>query len=349
MSRIRVLVTDPAGNIYGQLPASRVGTFTRNLTEPDSLNIAANPDELGELAVVDREIQVWLDDEPSPRFVGIPFTASKALGGRRVTIPVEGLEAYFTRWRIDEDLVYTGVDQHNIGAQVLAWAQARPVAGAAVANIDAAAFALSGVVRDWTWRGDELPTVHEALDRWRRIDNGYDWTIEPVGQDRREWTPYYPRRGTARTWRLHHEPGRPGNVASVGYDVDGSQVTRRHHATSTGSGEGPDKLIGTYIDPDLATSGAALLESASSESTSITDTATLVEHARAQVEARSGAVRVWQALVTDPAIALTVALGDTFEVDLSDGWQSYAGTARVHSITLDPAAERASLTLTEED
>lgn len=344
MAETRVLVTDRAGNTYAKIPSGRAGKINLELTGVDSLTLAAFPNELAELALVDREIQVWVGDEPDPRFVGVPFTASKGLDAARLSIPVLGLEAYLGRWHISDDLAYTNVDQHTIGAQILSWAQARPDGDA---NIDVAGN-LSGVTRTRDYQGDELANVLDVLHGFRGLVNGYDWSIVYSGASQRIWTPYHPRRGTARPWHLRYRPGRSGNVSRIGYDADGSQVTRKHHATSTGTGEGPAKLIGTYLDPTLAGSGRLLLESTSSESTSISDFATLVEHAQARVEATRNVARTWEAEVTDPTIAMTVGLGDTFTADLTDGWQAFDGTVRVIAIGLDPVSERAVLSLTEE-
>ena len=349
MAALRLYVTERDGTILGPLPSARLGTINLELSGTDSTTISADPDNLGPLKIADAEIQAWVQGEDRPRLVGVPFTATRSVDGRRVSIPVLGLEAYLARWYVDEDLDYVDVDQHNIAAQILAWAQSRAIPGAD-ANIDAASFALSGVTRTRSYNGDELPNVLEILQSFQTLEDGFDWSIEPVGGDRREWTPHYPRRGVDRTsWHLHYREHRAGNVAAIGYHLDGSQITRRHHATSMSDGDGPGKLVGTYLDPTLdGLDGRALLESASSESTSISDAATLISHARARVEARSAVARTWEAYVTDPTIAMGIELGDRLEVDLADGWQAYTGAARIVKINLDAIAERATLTLTEE-
>lgn len=350
MSRLRVYVTDRDGNPLAQLPAGKIGTIDLGLVDRDNATISADPSELAELRLVDRELQAWIDDEPSPRLIGVPFTASKGLDARRVSVPVLGLETYFDRWILDADLEYVDVDQLSIGANLIAWAQGRAIPGAD-ANIDAATFTLSGVTRTRRYAGDELDSIGEILGRFRDLTDGYDWSIEAIGADRREWTPHYPRKGTARdAWHLRYRQGSPGNVAQVGYNLDGSQITRRHHATTLSDGDGPSKLIGTYLDPTLdGLDGRLLIETVSSESSSIGDVATLESHGQARVEARRNVARTWEALVVDPVIAMGIETGDTLEVDLDDGWQAYAGMARVYGIRLDPIAERAILTLAEDD
>lgn len=343
MAATRIYVTERDGTIVGPLPGARIGTLSSELTGTDSTTLSADPSELADLVLIDREIQVWVGDEPSPRLVGVPFTASRGLDARRVSIPVLGLEAYLARWHIDTDLDYQDVDQLNIGAAILGWAQNRTLSGAD-ANIDVASFALSGVTRTRRYAGDELDNVLDVLEAFQGLSDGFDWAIVPVGGARREWTPYYPRRGIFHgSWVLAYREGTPGNVARLGYDLNGANVTRRHHATSSGGGDGPDKLVGTAAAAAVA--GRVLLESVSSESSSIVDASTLVEHATAQVAARSDASRTFNVLVTDPAIAMGIGVGDTLEVDLADDWQTFTGIGRVLAVQLDPVHERAQLAL----
>lgn len=357
MARTRLFVTDRDGNVVRELAVARIGTLDVNLSDDDNVTLSALPHELAELTVVDREVMLTVEGEEAPRFVGVPMTGSRGLDADRISIPISGLSTYLAGWLIDETLHYPNLDQLAIGAALVSWAQARPDSDA---NIAVADFEPSGVTRTRTYDGDELTSVRQALRAFRGLANGFDWAIVPVAPDRREWTPYYPHRGTFRPWRLvYREDGsRRSNVAAIGYTVDGSAVTREHYATTQTSGDvggeedeptNPGKLVGSYRDPGLAGSGRILRQTSSMESSTISDTDTLVEHAQARVTARRDPTLTWEAMVTDPAIAMAARLGDRLEVDLADGWQAFAGVARIMGIRLNPVAERAVLTLAEEE
>lgn len=349
---IEVRVCDRDGNQLGKpLHGAKIGPIPRVLNGPGQTTLTVTPDVAGQLAIVDAEIQVWSVGEgaTSPLFVGVPWTASRGKGASTVDVALFGIESYLSRRLISDTLEYEDEDQLDLGWALVAWTQTQPGGDL---NIDAAAYAASGVTRSRRYPLDSLISVEEALAELTELSDGFDWSIEYDGADRREWTPYYPRRGVeyGSEWALEDARGRR-NVVAFGYAVDGTQMTRRHWELA--EGDGPRRLRGHYIDPTTQAGNRLLLESSRLIEThgKASETEAGIEfvldgRAQRQVEKRRLSSMTLDLTVTGPReLVLNVRPGDTMPVDVSDGWQTADGTYRVLTVALNAAAETVDLTM----
>lgn len=340
---LTIRAADRDGNVLSPLPGAKIGALTLALGKPPSLEAEIHLDHARSFAVTPgAEVHAWREGSTVPVFMGVPWIASKPKGSRLLRPTIQGVETYFMRRFIVADLDYAAVEQHQIGWNLIAHTQAETGGDL---NISAASWTPSGVTRDRSYRTHRIETVYEALDAFRSILNGFDWSIEPTAADAREWTPYYPSRGTSHPeWSCEAGPGTRGNIIDYGYSVSMADVVTRGYVSGQGSGSA--RLIGSYADPGLGTT-RDLVEGHRSGSTSMTEQTTADDYAQAMVEARRDPVVIVDEIdVSGPSdLVENVRPGDTIPVKISDGWIQVDATYRVVAASWPPTWNRVTLTV----
>lgn len=145
--------------------------------------------------------------------------------------------------------------------------------------------AMSGVLRDRTYRVTKYKQIYEALDELSNVINGFDYAIELYYANdrtpRKRLALNYPRRGrrnasTAVMWEF------PGEIQKFTWPEDGSGMATRSHAQ--GAGEGREMLRSFKTNTTLINAGWPLLEQHYAY-TDITVQSTLDGHAQADLDA----------------------------------------------------------------
>lgn len=334
--------SDQDGNLLSPLPAADVRSLTMALDEPPEVDLGLHADHARSLQVTPgAEVHVYEDGNPVPLFMGPPWKVRRGKGTRILTVTAAGIESVFHRRFIRATLASSAAEQFQIAWDVIAHTQAEPGGDL---NVTADVWTPSGVTRDQTYHPYSLTTVHEALHAFRSIQGGFDWAVVPASANSRLWTPYYPQRGTLRDRQVGYGPHTAGNVADYSGTVSMEGMVTRGFVT--GSGDGPNRLIGSYADPDLGTT-KALLEDHRAGSSSMEQQATADGYAQEMVEARSVPLTTVDSVdVTGPlAFVQSLRPGDTVPVRIDDGWFQVDATYRVTKVRWPGTFDRATLTL----
>lgn len=186
-----VFVSDDTGNRGLQVRGAIVDDCGWKLNRVSDAHISVDPlaDDAGliqlnemELAVVFSNGTVWQ---------GIPRQVSGGFG--KITFGCESVASYFEdAFVMDADRVYNA-DQLTIASDLVTYGQA---ASDQDRNIDIGVFAPSGVVRERTYIAEEYPQILDLLINFTNLQDGFDWDIVILPDGRREWTPYYPSKGS---------------------------------------------------------------------------------------------------------------------------------------------------------
>lgn len=186
---------------------------------------------------------------------------------------------------------------------------------------------LSGVLRDFATQGTQFKFVGDLIDSMANRDNGFEWNIaiEPDGNGNPAlwFRPYWPRRGQVNNQViLLHEQPTGGNVIEFASQED-SAAALRTRCWATGSGQPPDMLFAYDQDPALG-AGFTLLSERVDNYSSVTDIATLAQHARTARkyygQARSTVTP--KVGLGDPDYRLYGA-GDKIRLRILDDWWDY--------------------------
>lgn len=242
-----------------ELENARPTQIIEELGTPGAANITMPTQDPKMAALVEghayREIQIWRDGELL--FWGVPWR----MRGDRYNhfIECQGIASYLERRFIEDTLAYGGTEQMLLGWNLIDYTQTN----LGSFGITQATYTGSGQLRDRTYLKDEHRNIADILYEWFDTINGFEWAIECYGDGRKEYTPYYPRRGTLRP-ELVLEYGR--NIVDYRYSKEADRMVTRF--IMTGAGEGDAK-------PEVTVSDWALFFDGVNDSVTITDQAWL--------------------------------------------------------------------------
>ena len=246
--KVEVFTSDDQGNRSKQVRKAGVTEVTWNLNGIHEAAFGLHPlDEdaglvqlnVGEIAVV------FYDDDGSIITVwqGVARTfdgSLDALGFHCEHIASYLMQAYVTT----VDLVYNDVDQHTIGWNLVQYAQSLADQDR---NIVAAAFAPSGVSRTRRYLKEEYPNIFEQLHKFPGLESGYEWDVVVLPDGRREWTPYFPNKGSLKS-QYALELDRKGRKFITGLQVRGDGYNHATDIYVTGATDQAtqQKLVGRW-------------------------------------------------------------------------------------------------------
>lgn len=247
------------------------------------------------------------------------------------TFECEGVASYFSYMYITDDLDFVDIDQFTIAWTLI---NAGQTGTNADRNIDAGSFSESGILRDRSYKGDELPNVADMLKNLTELQDGIDWEVKTLGDGRREWWPYYPSRGTFKPqFAIEIDRwGRSFGAQLAGFKEDGfAQFTRAFVTGATvrdDTVEPPteDKLIGSYEDTAASAEFGRMTKSFSEGS---------IDSINWLNDQAEGNVAVSKAPYKIPDLAVSAVLlgqvfpGDTIPVRIDYGAYQMNETARI--------------------
>ena len=223
---------------------------------------------------------------------------------RPVQVEAQEWGSYFHRRILRDDATHTQVDQFTIAngliddAQLVTGGDVRVALGGDT----------SGVLRDRTYLAGDLHVIGERLDELSNVIDGFDyaWPAEydDNGNPRGRLLLGYPRLGSSQPSIVIAMP------RAVGFGRDASQLATTAWATGEKPTDGTDVPVATSTDPALITAGYPVLDKVNSYTT-VSDAATLQEHADADQAADGGTLVTVQAAVSiDKVLDNGVELGD---------------------------------------
>lgn len=187
---------------------------------------------------------------------------------------------------------------------------------------------LSGVLRDLNFHGSDQRFLGDQIDSMANRDNGFEWSIDirpnVSGQPILRFLPVFPLRGGVNNEILiiHQQGEAGGNILELGNAQDDS-ANRRSRIWATGTGQPPDQIAAYDQDPAL-TSGFVLLRETVKNYNSVTQIATLADHARAERNYRAQSLKSVQVSVaTDNPDFRDYASGDKIRLLVEDDWENW--------------------------
>lgn len=282
------------------------------------------------------EIQIW--DSDILMWWGLLETLR--MNKQTLTATCAGLLAYmFKRFVTNTSLTYTSIDQFTIAWNLFLFAQTGTDRDF---NIDNATYAPSGKIRSRDYPRDEHANLFDLLQEFPKLELGFDFDIDIYGDGRREFHPYYPRKGTFKgafpfEWGVNID------------DFEGIEdfVEQANKAYVTGGTSGDVKFEANYRD-NTAAARDGEMEKIISEG-SQNDVNELSEIAQKEVNASKDPVKL--PTITTPArfptdLLMNVFTGDTIRVGIDHGRAQFQGNLRVRKKTWKPKEEKIAWELT---
>lgn len=230
---VDLILTDRFGTRLTSLQKAKLDDCFWELNGPGGASVSINPllKEASLIALNKTEIQIWIDGVY--RHCVVPRGASG--GAKKVTFQCLGIMDYLSTRHINDSLTYgdpgvnadptatppivgvppTYVEQFQIGWNLVSYAQAGANRDFRIASSPWAPSG-RGRLRRWNWY--EHKEILTELQTFPELDGGYDFEIVLFPDGRREWTPYFPSKGTHR-YNLVLEWGR--NVVDFSFQEEG--------------------------------------------------------------------------------------------------------------------------------
>lgn len=301
------------------------------LNQPDEFTLSGNPLSADARAImINRtEVQVWIQD--GIYSMGVP---RKLTGdGSKATWTFEDVLSYLMdRYITQADLAYTDTDQFSVAWGLI---QAAQTGTNMDRRISSAFFSDSGVPRTITYKKDELPNVWDALQAFTSLENGFDFDMVYYGDGRREWTPYFPYKGTRKPqFALEYDEEGSRYIKSLTYNEDGAtqatDVIDSGASVTSGDPAVTTKLIGRY--ENVATSSAyGRIQKVVSDS-NIDQQAWLDARAQ-QWQSTMNAPPRYPDLLVDGSLFGLITTGDIVPVRVDYGVYQINGDHRITEIT----------------
>lgn len=316
---VEVFVVDQFGDPQGEVVDAQVTDPTWDLNGPGTMTLGVPTDSrAARQIIVNRyEVQVHIDGEI---WWGIP--RRKRGDGKMLSFECEGLLSHFAhRYVLTSSLDYTSIDQLQIGWNLVSVAQTGTNRNR---NITSAAFDPSGHNRSRRYSREEHPNILDLLMEFPTLDDGFDMDIVVFGDGRREWTPYYPKKGEARP-KLALEWGR--NVVGLQFNEDG--VGQATLVYAVGGSANDVRFEARYEDVDTAAVYGSMESIVSAGD--VRDVAWLADRARQDVLDHRMPLVLPELICSNHPVQLfgVVKTGDTLPVRVDYGGIYMVDTFRV--------------------
>lgn len=337
---ITLIVTDRYGDRLSFLPKATLLPTTWELLEPGSFSVSIDPLAEGadEILLVEREIQVWLDNDII--HWGVPWT----MGGdsRKITFQCDGVLSLFRKRFIDDaSMDYDSIDQFSIAWDLLSYAQSEATQANRDLNISSSGFVASGVPRSPRYDRDEHANILDLIREFPEMNDGFEYSIvlDPTGTQR-FWTPHYPRKGSLKAeyhMRWDKEKARR-TISSFTVAEDGDKILT--HGYVTGGSSGDVKFEQNYENV-AASAKFGVMQGVISDGNQ-KDVGWLYDRAVKEVNSRDHILIQTQiSSVTSEDLELgDVVEGDWLPVTIDYGRIQADAFYRVKTVTFDPLTEK---------
>jgi len=184
------------GQMIAPLPEVKVDSAVWDLDpSKDAMDFGMTPTapNASYLDVNKVEVQLWIDG--TLRWWGV----IREIDGnsRWIKVKCEGLMSYFSyRFVLEEDLVFTNVEQIAVGAYLIGYGQSAIQGTNPNLYIGIAGYSNSGILMTRTYTSDRKGSIVEPLRDLSTVEDGFEQSIEVFGNGTRLWTPHFPQRGS---------------------------------------------------------------------------------------------------------------------------------------------------------
>ncbi|MFD7413538.1 hypothetical protein [Kitasatospora purpeofusca] len=318
----------PVTGVTAEDYIGKTGSFSGTIPVPDRAMAARVTD-----ALIPGRTALWLLQDGGVVWSGIQWTeivASAGRGSASVQVQAAGCESYFRDHRqIVDTLVATGEDQLDIARDLINYAQAK--AGGHI-GVEVPATPVSGVLRDRTYLVYDLAYVGRRIDELASTEGGFEWRINAYRD---------PDGARHRVLQLGYPTIRVGSADTI-LDLPGQVVSYRETRDATVQANAWISR-GASINSNLAAASYPLLSTAlttpsdyaigwprldgSSDYSSVTDQATLDQHASADLARQVRPVVIPQVTVRVGPEGLP-PLGSMIRLRIEDVWNPAGRTTR---------------------
>lgn len=283
---------------------------------------------------------------------GLMLTPTVPLGAEIVQVRCVGWLGWFDARDIWTDRQFPTTDQFLIFRTLVADSQDVGVLGAgADLGITVDYGALSGVLRDrlQEYRYFAGKNLGAAMRELAALENGFDYRMRYRVSDAGDKIEKaillsYPNQGidySGSRNAFEYEAGQRTNILQRGVSFDASGM--RWRIRGWGAGSDVSRLLSTQVDDSLR--GVYPFFDGQGSFSSIVTQSVLDDNTRA-VLGTKGHVAVIPSTVVDPKLDPkwgTYGIGDTFNVDIVDGFASASGAHRLIGYKMDVATDRPTL------
>lgn len=298
---------------YAEITDTQTRDRLWDLTVPDSVALYVLDDETDQYLfggpVFDRP---WLRANRRLKVLAQSWkgwTYQKAYGMNRATNPVS-----------DRTFSNTNTDQFSIARNFMT----AVLTGESGVPAIAVGSETSGVFRQLNVQGSDLKMLGSVIDSMANRDNGFEWNIDIIPNAARNPSLrlglYFPGRGSLNNQiLLIHQEVDGGNILAMG-DPQETAAERRSRMWTNGAGSPPGQPIAYDEDPALST-GFVLLREAVKNYSSVTQLATLADHARSERLYRNHTLQsvTIEVAVDDPDYRVYFS-GDKVRLFIEDEW-----------------------------
>lgn len=234
-------------------------------------------------------------------------------------------------------LSWTAQEQFNIALQLLDWWQSQPNSDR---RIDPAFVTASGVLRSRIFFQDSAENLWDAFQEFPKLYLGFDFDIVLFGDGRREFTPYYPSKGSRKADYVLEFDQRGRKYVEDVENWKGSAINLATDVYNTGgtvTQDNPDptpdeqfKVVGHY--EDAAGSAQYRRKTKVISSGQIIDLGWLNDRAREEEFIRGQPLTTGDLAVSESLFGL-ITTGDVLPVNVDYGVMKMKGDFRIMEIT----------------
>lgn len=346
---IDVFQTTLAGTNRRELSNISVDEVKWSLNKEGGATVSCSPLEpsASYIQLDESELQIWMNGVYS--HCVIPRTVSG--GTEKVTYRCDGLLSEFYDAVVTTPPVgglipektpilnWTGQEQFNLAIQLIDWWQAQANCDR---RIEYGSISPSGVFRSRTFYWDSMENIYDALQEFPKLHLGFDFDIVLYGDGRREFTPYYPSKGTRKAQYVlsFDERGRKWVEGIEGWKKSALELaTEVYNTGGTITQDNPDptpdetfKIVGRYEDTTASGSPKYGRRTKVISSSQIIDPGWLNDRAREEELLKGDPITTGDLAVSESLFGL-ITTGDVLPVNVDYGVIQMKGDFRIMEIT----------------
>ncbi len=318
------------GDWIKQLNDATLENCSWKLSDYGTATISADPlspDAIALSALNAVEVQIWLDEQLA--WWGIPRRVSGDL--TKLSFECEDLLSEFLySFLTTTDRIYNNLDQKNIMAALVTYAQS--LTGQS-RNIVVGAFSPSGINRTRNYLVSEYPNIYELIKAFADLKNGLDFGMTLFGDGRREFTMYYPGKGSVKPqYALELDQYGRKNITGLTHNKDAMGQANDLYLTGELEEVTDIKLVGRWTVANFGPYGRR--QNVLSEG-SVTSVNWLNDRAEAEGIARSLPVNIPEIMVSDSLRGKLVE-GDTVPIRVDYGAIQMSGNYQINEVVWEP-------------
>lgn len=349
---LELYITNKSGVRTAPLPQAIINSVSWELNEVATMNFSMEPSAPGASQALLKnslEYQLWIDDVLLWMGYGIHRSGNSSL----VTWDCEDPMGYLHhRHVLEENLVYTAIDQIDIASALVTYSQAAIQGTNPGLNILIAGYSASGITRTRTYNSDRKHNLFDAVKEFSTLEEGFDSDLVLSTGGSRFWTPYYPQKGSLKSTTLEYG----ANMVDYSWDESAINLATKVDATGGTASADPLNPLSTRTKQsvryeDTAASTRHGVHSTVLPSGARSDIPWLTARATRAVDLRKDPVVITTATCRQggdyPVLLGNLVTGDTCKIVVQDGTINVNQVSRIKKVTWVPASNRVKYEFTD--